>query len=163
MCLFPTPVTGWKDYCASKSADSLIWEGVGRDYGGEIAVVAIVRAVVTPVVWGRGMCVTMWREKALAPGDARCRSSVSCFCRKLTRVFLRTRFSLLTLLFFSPFFVFALSGGFALFPRLLFKDQQDGSFLLMLLCRGGGGKKRNRSDLDAAAERSLNTGPDSQD
>lgn len=47
LCAYPPPPE-------SKSADSLIWEGVGRDYGGEIAVVVIVRAVVTPVVWGRG-------------------------------------------------------------------------------------------------------------
>lgn len=68
--IFPTSVVRIK--AESKSADSLIWEGVGRDGGGEIVVVVIVRAVVTPVVWGRGLCVTMWREKALAKGDACC-------------------------------------------------------------------------------------------
>lgn len=52
------------------------------------------------------MCVTMWREKALAQGDACCWSSVSRFLRKLTRVFLRTCLRLLTLLFsFSYFFL----------------------------------------------------------
>lgn len=86
--IFPSLVARIK--AESKSADSLIWEGVGRDGGGEIVVVVIVRAVVTPVVWGRGMCVTMWREKALAKGDACCWSSVSCFLRKPTRVALWT-------------------------------------------------------------------------
>lgn len=85
------------------------------------------------------MCVTMWREKALAQGDACCWSSVSRFLRKLTRVFLRTCLRLLTLLFPFSYF-FALSGGFALFPRALFRDQRDGSFLLIFKCRRGGEK-----------------------
>lgn len=68
--IFPTSVVRIK--VESKSTDCLIWEGVGRDRGGEIVVVVIVGAVVTPVVWGRGMCVTMWREKALSKGDACC-------------------------------------------------------------------------------------------
>lgn len=70
--VFISPTSVVRIKAESKSADSLIWEGVGRDGGGEIGVVVIVRAVVTPEVWGRGMCVTMWREKALAEGDACC-------------------------------------------------------------------------------------------
>lgn len=87
------------------------------------------------------MCVTMWREKALAQGDACCWSSVSCFLRKLTRVFLRTCLRFLTLLFSLPF-IFFLSGGFALFPRALFGDQRDGPFLLIFK----GGKKGEEPD-----------------
>lgn len=43
--------------------------------------------------WGRGMCVTMWRENAWLKGDVCCWGYISCFHRKLTRVFLRYDFT----------------------------------------------------------------------
>lgn len=110
------------------------------------------------------MCVTMWREKAPGKGDARCRSSVSCFLRKLTRVFLRTCLRLLTLPLFPPFFLLS-QVDLHYFPAHCLKINVADRFS-GCKCRRGGEKERKNPDRPgrcAPAERSLNTGPDSQD
>ena len=129
--------------------------GVGRDYGGEIAVVVIVRAVVTPVVWGRGDVRHDVAGKGAGAGrrlllELRLRFPHKAASRLSANVPRMTH----SALFF--FFLFAASGGFALFSRAMFKD---GSFLLTFRFDAGEEAERRGSGRVCAPRRSAATTP----
>lgn len=118
--------------------------------------------------WGRGMCVTMWREKAWVKGDACCLGCVSCFLGKLTlsclsSEWLRRRKLTVFCCFLRWICTICLR---------IFRINWGGCFSPLLKRRRRekrGQCWRKKPDRPAASarcapsERSLNTGPDSQD
>lgn len=96
-------------------------EGVGRVCGGEIAVVMIVGCS-NISGWGRGVCVTMWREKERVTPAAEVPSPVS------SEGWLSS-FSEASAPQKTHHVLFASSGGFALYASAFFEDLGGRCFL----------------------------------